>query len=104
MATLHRFNGWADVFLTTPPGGLDDAYASISHQFGTIGPLRELDAQIAYHRFDSAVGGLDYGSEWDASVGFRVGRIRLLVKYADYNANGFGADTRRLWLQAEWAL
>lgn len=104
MATLHRFNGWADVFLTTPPAGLDDAYVSLSRQFGAAGPLRDLNAQVSYHHFDSAVGGLDYGSEWDASVGFRVGRARLLVKYADYDANGFGADTRRLWLQAEWAL
>lgn len=104
MATLHRFNGWADVFLTTPPAGLDDTYVSLSRQFGAAGPLRDLNAQISYHRFDSAVGGLDYGSEWDASVGVRVGRVRLLVKYADYDASGFGADTRRLWLQAEWAL
>ena len=27
LATLHRFNGWADKFLTTPANGLDDRYA-----------------------------------------------------------------------------
>ena len=26
LATLHKFNGWADLFLTTPNAGLEDAY------------------------------------------------------------------------------
>jgi hypothetical protein len=103
MATLHKFNGWADVFLTTPPAGLQDAYVSASYRSDRIGFLPGLQASVAYHRFDSAVGGLDYGSEWDASLGFRVGRVNLLAKFADYDADGFGADTRRFWLQAEWA-
>jgi hypothetical protein len=73
LATLHAFNGWADVFLTTPPQGLRD----------------------------SDVGGLDYGSEWDASVGFKLGPIGLLAKYANYDAEQFAVDTEKLWLQAE---
>ena len=27
----------------------------------------------------------------------------ILAKLADYQASGFGTDTRRMWLQAEWA-
>jgi hypothetical protein len=34
---------------------------------------------------------------------FAWGAIALLVKYADYDARGFGTDTSKLWLQAEWA-
>ena len=30
LATLHKFNGWSDQFLTTPKEGLVDLYASIS--------------------------------------------------------------------------
>ena len=26
LATLHAFNGWADLFLDTPPDGLSDIY------------------------------------------------------------------------------
>src|SRR6185369_8425053 len=26
MATLHKFNGWADIFLVTPNAGLEDVY------------------------------------------------------------------------------
>ena len=36
--------------------------------------------------------------------GIKVGKVALLLKYADYDATGFSVDTRKLWLQAEWAL
>jgi hypothetical protein len=104
MATLHKFNGWADLFLITPPSGLEDAYVSISRDFGAAGQIKSINAQVAFHRFDSAAGGLEYGSEWDASLGFALGPVRLLLKYADFDSRGFGSDTRKLWLQAEWAL
>jgi len=104
MATLHKFNGWADLFLTTPPSGLEDVYASIGRNFGRQGPLREVSFQIAFHQFDGAVGNLEYGTEWDASLGFGIGPARILIKYADYRAEGFANDTRKFWLQAEWSL
>ena len=66
--------------------------------------LPGLNANLVYHRFDSAAGSIDYGTEWDASIGFRAGPVSLLAKYADYDARGFGADTRKFWLQVEWAL
>ena len=45
-----------------------------------------------------------YGSEWDASLGFPVhGPVTGLVKLADYRSDGFARDTRKLWLQLEWA-
>jgi hypothetical protein len=101
MATLHKFNGWADLFLTTPPSGLDDAYVSVARSFA-VRRLPGLNFSLVFHQFDSAVGDVEYGTEWDASVGFRLGRVALLAKYAHYDARGFGADTRKLWLQAEW--
>ena len=104
MATLHKFNGWADVFLTTPPGGLQDSYVTLSHRSEKIAAIKPLVATLSYHRFDSDTGDSRYGTEWDASLGFNVGRVALLAKWADYNADNFGVDTRKLWLQAEWAL
>ena len=104
MATLHRFNGWADMFLTTPPNGLNDYYVSVGRTFEGVRLLPGLNANLAFHQFDSAVGGLDYGSEWDASVGFRAGPFGVLVKFADYDAQGFGVNTRKVWLQIEWSL
>lgn len=104
LATLHKFNGWADLFLTTPPSGLEDAYLSVGRAFDGVKGLPGLSANIAFHQFDSARGDIEYGTEWDASAGFKLGKIGLLLKYADYNARGFGVDTQKLWLQAEWSL
>lgn len=104
LATLHRFNGWADVFLTTPTAGLEDGYVSISRSFEHVRALPGLNLTVAWHQYDSAAGDAEYGTEWNASVGFRVGRVSVLAKFADYDAAGFGIDTRRFWLQAEWVL
>ena len=104
MATLHKFNGWADLFLTTPANGLEDGYVSLSRKFDKVKALPGLNATVVFHQFDSDVGNIEYGTEWDASVGFRLGRVALLAKFADYDARDFGVDTRKFWLQAEWAL
>ncbi|MGD9812788.1 MAG: alginate export family protein [Sphingobium sp.] len=104
MATLHKFNGWADVFLTTPNAGLQDIYGGIAVK-PAIKTLPGFNIALFYHDFQSDVGNADYGSEWDAQVGFKVGKkLGLLAKYADYDANGFGADTKKLWLQLEYSL
>lgn len=103
LATLHKFNGWADLFLTTPPSGLEDVYISVGTTFDRVKALPGLNAAIAFHQFDSADGNIEYGTEWDASTGFKIGKVGLLLKYADYNAKAFGTDTRKLWLQAEWS-
>jgi hypothetical protein len=102
MATLHKFNGWADLFLTTPANGLEDSYVSLSRKFDKVKALPGLNAIVAFHQFDSDVGTIEYGTEWDASLGFKLGPVALLAKFADYDARDFGVDTRKFWLQAEW--
>lgn len=102
-ATSHAFNGWADLFLTTPETGLRDHYATIGRKFSAIGALPGLQASLTYHEFDSDFGSFDYGTEWDASLGFAVGGIGILAKYARFNSSGFAADMRKFWLQAEIA-
>ena len=103
MATLHKFNGWADLFLTTPAAGLEDWYGGASIKFPQARALPGLNAAVTYHRFESDVGSVHYGNEWDASIGFKLGRTNLLAKFADYNAAGYGTDTRKIWLQLEFA-
>jgi hypothetical protein len=102
LATLHAFNGWADLFLTTPAAGLRDYYAGIGHTI-TVPSLPSVRAELTYHQFDSDVGGADYGHEWDASIGFALGRVAMLAKYARYRAETFATDTEKFWLQAEIA-
>lgn len=103
MATLHKFNGWADLFLTTPAAGLEDFYAGAAVRFPKVKALPGLVAAVTWHRFESDVGSVHYGDEWDASLGFKLGRANLLAKYADYDAAASGADTRKVWLQVEFA-
>jgi hypothetical protein len=100
LATLHAFNGWADLFLTTPANGLRDYYGGVSKTF-SVAPLPAVKFDLVYHEFDSDFGGFEYGSEWDASLGFKVGIVNLLAKYANYDSSGFAADTEKFWLQAE---
>jgi hypothetical protein len=99
LGTLHAFNGWADRFNATPPAGLDDRY------LGAGGKWRAgtLEWQLARHDYRSDAGGIRYGSEWNASLGFPLARrLRALVKAADYRAQGLGRDARKLWIQLEW--
>ena len=103
MATLHKFNGWADLFLTTPAAGLEDWYGGATVKFPKVKALPGLNAAVTYHRYESDIGSVHFGDEWDASLGFKVKRFAVLAKYADYNAAGFGADTRKFWLQVELA-
>jgi hypothetical protein len=100
LATLHAFNGWADLFLTTPPEGLRDYYAGISRPIG-VPLLSGMRAEVVHHHFQSDIGGLDYGTEWNAALTFRIGTVALLAKYANYQAQDFGVDTEKFWLQAE---
>jgi len=100
LATLHAFNGWADLFLTTPTAGLRDYYVGAVYKFAKVKALPGLNLAVTYHEFDSDFGSSHYGDEIDASLGFKLGPVALLAKYADYDAKGFGADTRKLWLQA----
>ena len=99
LATLHAHNGWADLFLTTPATGLRDHYAGAAWKPGTKA-LPGLNLGLTWHRFSSDAGGGDYGDEWDVSLGFRLGKVAMLAKYADYRANTYGADAQKFWLQA----
>ncbi|MBC2664056.1 alginate export family protein [Novosphingobium flavum] len=107
MATLHKFNGFADLFLTTPQtaayGGLQDLYGGIAYKFDGVKALPGLNAAVTYHQFDSDYGNLRYGTEWNATLGFKVKRYLVSAKYANYQAQGFGVDTKKLWLQIDFA-
>ncbi|MFA5941706.1 MAG: hypothetical protein WC809_20345 [Sinimarinibacterium sp.] len=103
LATKHAFQGWADVFLTTPATGLQDLYLSVT---GAAGPVT---LAAVYHEFsaDESTPTIDdYGSEIDLSASMKlVGKLGGLLKYASYSADdGSGTvDTDKLWLQFDYA-
>lgn len=95
LATLHKFNGWADLFLATPATGLVDSYVSLS------GSLLGGGWNIVYHEFaaDEDTPTLDeYGTELNISYARKFGKsYNAGIKYANYDADDLAVDTERFW-------
>ena len=96
LATLHKFNGWADIFLNTPAQGLVDTYASIG------GSLAGGSWNVTYHEFAADEGSAaldDFGSELDVSYARKFGKhYNAGIKYAGYKADDFAVDTDKIWV------
>ncbi len=103
LATGHKFQGWADKFLTTPPNGLRDGYASFGWSRKQWRALSNVSLSAVWHRFDSDRLSQHYGDEWNLLAAAKLKKFSLLAKYADYRADRLATDTRKVWLQAEWA-
>jgi hypothetical protein len=105
LATLHKFQGWADQFLATPGGGIEDAYiGATAKAFGATW-------KVFYHDFGVESGSGDYGQELDAAALWKIGKYySVLLKLAAYeadssNLSGAGSvDVTKAWvqLQASW--
>jgi hypothetical protein len=94
LATLHKWQGWADKFLTTPSAGIEDSYLGLNGSFAGF------NGQAVWHDFKAEATSLDYGTELDLSVSRKFAkRYEVLVKYADYSADGLFTDTRKFWLR-----
>ncbi len=103
LATLHRHNGWADVFTTTPVNGLRDVHLRVMQELPDVGFLSNPRIDFRYHDFRATRGGSHYGTEWDVDVNFSVlSRATLGLRYAAYNAKRFDSDTEKLWLYLEF--
>jgi hypothetical protein len=88
------FQGWADKFLTTPREGVEDLYLGASANFGALALI------LVWHDFSAEAASADYGTEWNASAGYKFGKnYEVLAKFADYQADGFATDTTKVWLQ-----
>jgi len=110
LATLHAFQGFADVFLATPPHGIQDRKVALAWDRGGPGDVR---AALAFHDYRSdrrrppTAAGLrrDLGQEWNLTLSARPHtRGRLVAELADYRGAGGFADVRKLWLSAEFVL
>lgn len=95
LATLHAFNGWADSFLATPTGGLEDFFVMAGFKLPGAIPFKAI-----YHDFKSDVGGVDFGSEVDLVASYKINKhFNLAAKYTTFDgANGY-ADRKKFWLQ-----
>lgn len=97
LATAHKFQGFADVFLSTPADGIVDANGTISYTVKDLGILKSFKVMARYHEFQSDVGSMDYGSEIDFVAGFNFDQgVGFGVKWASYDAEDFGVDIDKL--------
>jgi hypothetical protein len=108
LATLHKFQGWVDKFLTTPGNGIDDRYATVTWLKKGLGPLDTLTTVAAYHSYRAERIAGDYGDELNLSVAAKYQRYTGTIKYGDYNAAAstpiaVARDTKKLWLQLDFA-
>ncbi len=93
LATLHKFNGWADQFLGTPVNGLTD------FQLGVSASIKGAKLAVVFHDFSADSGGDHYGSEIDLQLTYATqDRLGLGVKAARYMADDRGSSTTKLWL------
>ncbi len=104
LGSVFKFQGWADKLTTTPPDGLRDRYATIGYAAKALGPVKGVTVQAAYHRFDSDRLTRHYGDEVNLLAGGKLGRTGFALRYARYSADRLFTDTRKLWVQFDWAL
>lgn len=95
-ATLHKFQGFADRFLTTAGGGQDVTDTYVGGKVSFLGA----NLSATYHDFEEEDGSDALGEELDLALSRSFGdHFGGLIKYADYEADNFATDTQKLWLQ-----
>ena len=107
LGTNHKFNGWADVFLSTPVQGLEDLNLMVGYKSKQVGVLKAV-----YHEFTSAEDSIDYGKEIDLLYKRAIPGVKNLtgmLKYADYSADDSAAsgnpkatDVQKFWVMLDY--
>lgn len=103
LATLHKFQGWADVFLATPARGVEDTSVTLK------GGSQRLSWRVVAHRFVAERGDRNYGNELDLDLRWRVSqRVTLQLRYARFDASdsvdSAFRDVQKAWFIAQVAL
>jgi hypothetical protein len=91
LATLHKWNGWADKFLVTPANGLEDFY------LGTGAVAGLFDCELVGHGFKATATSSYYGGELDGVVKVKTRwKQTVAVKAAWYDASDYSFDTFKM--------
>jgi len=99
LATLHKFNGFADAFLTTPDNGLHDYYVWA----GAVCPL-EINHKLILHYFTTDEGGDALGWEMDYVAERKITKnFSALLKLAFLDGQGGQGDVSRVSLEAGYS-
>ena len=101
LATLHAFQGDADVFLTTPAQGVTDRYAKLGYRTGVeiLGTVRKVAFVGWYHAYKAAQGSSDLGHELDFDAVANINEHwRIDGAYAAYAGTLAFASRNKTWL------
>jgi hypothetical protein len=103
LATLHAFQGWADVFLVTPAEGVQDLNLKAGATVRTQA-LPPIQLAAAAHRFTLPDGGDLYGTEVDLLAAAPLGRrLTLETKVAWFDGDRPGyADRTKVWVSLDY--
>jgi hypothetical protein len=106
LASLHPFQGWADVFLTTPANGIKDANLALAIKPKLkLGPLSNIVLTGAYHDFKVQRGGGALGSEVDIQISTAITKqLSAMIKFADYDGVPGFPSRQKVWLGLEFKL
>ena len=99
LATLHAFNGWADLFLATPAAGLRDTYVK-----GSINLPAAVSLLAFQHWYETDTTGIDLGTEFNVQLTRKFGKYFTgLVKFADFRRDSLTLpDVKKIWVQVEF--
>ena len=117
LATKHKFNGWADVFLTTATEGLVDLNLRGGYQFDTAGKIIGI-----YHMFGAAADGTNgrkdgkdiksgdaYGQEFDIAYSAKIpgapglkGLLKGAMYMGDDTTTEGAKDKTMVWVQLDY--
>jgi hypothetical protein len=98
LATLHKFQGWADKFIGpstsgNPPNGIEDLYVTATAKAWGA------NFSVTYHDFSAEGNSNDLGSEFDAAASYAfLDHYSVLFKLASFDADDFSDDTTKFWL------
>jgi hypothetical protein len=100
LATLHKFQGWADKFLVTPGDGIEDLYLGLTGKAGAF----KLGAY--YHDFQAEDSSEDFGTEWDLVATWPLTKhFTTQLKYANFNSDSDRYDdTEKVWITLQLKL
>ncbi len=93
LATVHKFQGFADVFvpqsITGTGNGVEDLYVYAGYNI-PVG--NGIAAKVIYHSFDPETGAGEFGDEINFVAVYEANKyINMIAKYADYQADGAGS-------------
>jgi hypothetical protein len=99
LATGHKFQGWADLFLATPIEGIEDVNVSVSTK------LKGINAKVIYHNLKTDQNSQKLGSEIDLLLTKKINEnFSGLIKIASFNSSSAKPSVDKIFFMVNYKL